>query len=61
MTGNIATVVQMLMANGEVKLLCNGHDDITHLCFAQQEQQCLFNRFPHVVNVDATHGTDREK
>ena len=58
---NLVSVIETLLNGGNVKVLCNKAGKITHLCFARHEQQEIFHRYPHVVNVDATHGTNNQK
>lgn len=53
-------VIDQLGNCGQVLVVNDAEGHITHFCFARTQQIELFRQFPDVVNVDATHGTNRE-
>lgn len=55
----MSTVLKEMELNGKVRVVMDNNNSYTHICFARSEQIDWFRRFPDVVNVDATHGTNR--
>ena len=57
---NIEEVLCQLRESGLVRVLQDSNNVYTHICFARFQQITWFRKFHDVVNVDATHGTNRE-
>ncbi|GAA49869.1 hypothetical protein CLF_103699 [Clonorchis sinensis] len=53
------SIVTQLRECGHALLVESEGGRLSHFCFSRTQQIALFRRFPDVVNVDATHGTNR--
>lgn len=56
---DLESVLRKLRETGRVSVESNSEGYCSHVCFARHQQIALFRRFPDVVNVDATHGTNK--
>ncbi|GAA54165.1 hypothetical protein CLF_112443 [Clonorchis sinensis] len=56
---DMQSIITQLRECGRVLLVESEGGRLSHLCFSRTQQMALFRRFPDVVNVDATHGTNR--
>ena len=59
-SANIDEALRQLRDDCLVRVLKDKNDVYTHICFVRFQQITWFRNFHHVVNVDATHGTNRE-
>ncbi|KER30373.1 hypothetical protein T265_13188, partial [Opisthorchis viverrini] len=56
---DMSSIIAKFRECGRVLLVESEGGRYSHLCFSRTQQIALFRRFPDVVNVDATHGTNR--
>ncbi|GAA53973.1 hypothetical protein CLF_111780 [Clonorchis sinensis] len=56
---DMQSIITQLQECGRVLLVESEGGRLNHLCFSRKQQIAPFRRFPDVVNVDATHGTNR--